>query len=374
MRCWRRASARAIRTFPTQANVLRVMIGETTARRRSDHRHRARSQYRRLDAAGAGLRDGAAVRSRRARRHADAGLHEEEPAGHADFRDRGAGNRGTAGGDRCSPKRPRSGVRIYRRPSGACWRASIAEVETPYGKVRVKYTDRGGFAPEYEDCRRLAAEQRRAAAHGDRRSRTRHFMKQYSDERILPHDSDLLRECRAAHRARLHHHRRRHHRALQAHAGLRRRADHRHRRARHQSGARGAARRARRPENLSTSSPTNSERSGRSSICRSTASSAPRTRSTRDWCNELVRSAARRTATSTRAPTRASTAVVERIVRERRQAGRSRSGFAAALRRPSPKRTTSSSSRPSRSGCSSSTKRIRISSSRRPGAMKCSRS
>jgi pyridinium-3,5-bisthiocarboxylic acid mononucleotide nickel chelatase len=34
----------------------------------------------------------------------------------------------------------------------------IAEVETSFGKIRVKYNDRGGFAPEYEDCRRLAAE------------------------------------------------------------------------------------------------------------------------------------------------------------------------------------------------------------------------
>jgi hypothetical protein len=34
----------------------------------------------------------------------------------------------------------------------------IAEVETSFGKIRVKYNDRGGFTPEYEDCRRLAAE------------------------------------------------------------------------------------------------------------------------------------------------------------------------------------------------------------------------
>ena len=38
----------------------------------------------------------------------------------------------------------------------------------------------------------------------------------------------LLRQCRAAHRPRLHHHRRRHHQALQAHAGLPGGADHRH--------------------------------------------------------------------------------------------------------------------------------------------------
>jgi uncharacterized protein (TIGR00299 family) protein len=35
----------------------------------------------------------------------------------------------------------------------------FAEVETCYGRVRVKYTDAGGFAPEFEDCRRLAVSQ-----------------------------------------------------------------------------------------------------------------------------------------------------------------------------------------------------------------------
>jgi pyridinium-3,5-bisthiocarboxylic acid mononucleotide nickel chelatase len=34
----------------------------------------------------------------------------------------------------------------------------IAEVETSFGKIRVKYNERGGFTPEYDDCRRLAAD------------------------------------------------------------------------------------------------------------------------------------------------------------------------------------------------------------------------
>ncbi len=34
---------------------------------------------------------------------------------------------------------------------------NTAEVETSYGKIRIKYTDTGAFAPEYEDCRRVAA-------------------------------------------------------------------------------------------------------------------------------------------------------------------------------------------------------------------------
>jgi len=33
---------------------------------------------------------------------------------------------------------------------------SFVEVETPHGKVRVKVAGDGSFAPEYEDCRRLA--------------------------------------------------------------------------------------------------------------------------------------------------------------------------------------------------------------------------
>ncbi len=34
---------------------------------------------------------------------------------------------------------------------------SIVEVETPFGKVRMKIAASGAFAPEYEDCRALAA-------------------------------------------------------------------------------------------------------------------------------------------------------------------------------------------------------------------------
>ncbi len=32
----------------------------------------------------------------------------------------------------------------------------LAEVETPYGKVRMKVSGEGYYAPEYEDCRKLA--------------------------------------------------------------------------------------------------------------------------------------------------------------------------------------------------------------------------
>ena len=35
---------------------------------------------------------------------------------------------------------------------------TFTEVDTPYGKVRVKVSSEGDFAPEYEDCRKLALE------------------------------------------------------------------------------------------------------------------------------------------------------------------------------------------------------------------------
>ena len=47
------------------------------------------------------------------------------------------------------------GVRVYaaeRRVQARCFK----EVETPYGKVRVKVSSQGSYAPEYEDCRKLA--------------------------------------------------------------------------------------------------------------------------------------------------------------------------------------------------------------------------
>jgi uncharacterized protein (TIGR00299 family) protein len=47
------------------------------------------------------------------------------------------------------------GLRVYMAERRVRAR-SIEEVETPYGAVRVKVTEEGDFAPEYEDCRRIA--------------------------------------------------------------------------------------------------------------------------------------------------------------------------------------------------------------------------
>lgn len=49
------------------------------------------------------------------------------------------------------------GVRVTQAERRVLAR-STAEVETVYGRVRVKYAGSGNFVPEYEDCRRIAAE------------------------------------------------------------------------------------------------------------------------------------------------------------------------------------------------------------------------
>jgi uncharacterized protein (TIGR00299 family) protein len=49
------------------------------------------------------------------------------------------------------------GVRVLQAERRVLAR-DIAEVETGFGKIRVKYTDAGSFAPEYEDCRKAARE------------------------------------------------------------------------------------------------------------------------------------------------------------------------------------------------------------------------
>jgi hypothetical protein len=49
------------------------------------------------------------------------------------------------------------GLRMYdaeRRVQSRRW----VEVATPHGAVRVKVSGEGSYAPEYEDCRRLAIE------------------------------------------------------------------------------------------------------------------------------------------------------------------------------------------------------------------------
>ena len=56
------------------------------------------------------------------------------------------------------------GLRIYPAERRVQER-SFTEVETPYGKVKIKVSSEGSYAPEYEDCRRLAAESGVALKH-----------------------------------------------------------------------------------------------------------------------------------------------------------------------------------------------------------------
>jgi uncharacterized protein (DUF111 family) len=49
------------------------------------------------------------------------------------------------------------GLRVYSVERRVQTR-TIVEVETPHGKVRMKVSGEGSYAPEYEDCRRLALE------------------------------------------------------------------------------------------------------------------------------------------------------------------------------------------------------------------------
>ena len=76
------------------------------------------------------------------------------------------------------------------------------EVTTPHGTVRVKTSEGGGFAPEYEDCRKLARGFRRPAQDDSRRREPR-LPEQSNNEEVLPDDADLLRERGPAHRPRL---------------------------------------------------------------------------------------------------------------------------------------------------------------------------
>src|SRR5437763_15485148 len=49
------------------------------------------------------------------------------------------------------------GLRVYTAERRVRAR-DFVEVETPYGKVHIKVSSEGDFAPEYDDCRKLAME------------------------------------------------------------------------------------------------------------------------------------------------------------------------------------------------------------------------
>jgi hypothetical protein len=49
------------------------------------------------------------------------------------------------------------GLRIHSAERRVKERHSV-EISTPHGKVKIKIAENGSFAPEYEDCRKLARE------------------------------------------------------------------------------------------------------------------------------------------------------------------------------------------------------------------------
>ena len=117
------------------------------------------------------------------------------------------------------------GLRIYaaerRVKSAHCGCRNAARQGADEGRGQ------GAFAPEYEDCRAIADAHRRAAEASHCGSQLSILEKLNRRNEILPDHADLLRECRAAYRARLYDYCRRHHQALEADAGLRSDAHHR---------------------------------------------------------------------------------------------------------------------------------------------------
>ena len=151
---------------------------------------------------------------------------------------------------------------------------------------------------------------------------------------------------------------------------------HRHRRARPEDPAGRRGRRASSPQELvdGDRERTFARRVGRGSTSPTTTSSAPPSRATTRRCRSSCRRLRRR-ATSSSAPTRASTAS-----RARRTTPRTSWSTATVPdprppgRATSPRRTTSSSCRATRTGCSSTTTRIPRRCSPSPGATRCSAS
>ena len=85
------------------------------------------------------------------------------------------------------------GLRIYEAERRVKAR-TIHEIETSYGKVRIKTSGDGWFAPEYEDCRKLARERnvplRQVLAEANLVYATANLK---TTDEILPNNSDLLR-------------------------------------------------------------------------------------------------------------------------------------------------------------------------------------
>ena len=143
--------------------MLRVLIGERTNAPEVDAGQRHRSQHRRFEPAGARLRAraideagalDASLSPLQMKKNRPGSLlrviakPEDQETTRADHFRRNIDAR----------------VCAFTPPNAASRSARIVEVETPYGKVRMKVPRHGAFAPEYEDCRALAMPAGHAAA------------------------------------------------------------------------------------------------------------------------------------------------------------------------------------------------------------------
>ena len=174
---------------------------------------------------------------------------------------------------------------------------------------------------------------------------------------VLRHDADLLRQRRAAHRARVHDGRGRRAHPVAPAVRRRRLLPDRHRRARPEgaAGRRGAGHHA--AGSWSTRPRSRSATRGTCSTSPTTTSSAPPSPATTRRCSSSSRASTTR-ATSSSAPTKASIASRARRTTPRTSSSTATARSTAGRSSTSPRRTTSSSCRATRTGCSSTTPSI----------------
>jgi pyridinium-3,5-bisthiocarboxylic acid mononucleotide nickel chelatase len=140
--------------FPTQANVLRVLIGERTAAKEATT----------VNVLEANIDDSTPqVLGYAMERLLDAGALDVTLTPIFMKKNRPATQLSVIASPGCTDtlaailfaETTTLGLRIFQAERRVLPR-KIIEVETSYGKVRIKHTETGTFAPEYEDCRRIA--------------------------------------------------------------------------------------------------------------------------------------------------------------------------------------------------------------------------
>ena len=142
--------------FPDRANVLRVILGEETGAAEATAITVLEANIDDLSPQILAYAMDRLLENGRTGRDAATHRDEEGPSRHA------AARAGAPGGSRAMAQlifaeTSTLGLRTYtaeRRVQARHW----VDVETPQGKVRMKVSGDGAYAPEYEDCRRIAQE------------------------------------------------------------------------------------------------------------------------------------------------------------------------------------------------------------------------